>query len=152
MKTQYKEGDIVLLNRSPYGSYGKWDKTTTLTLGRADIRGSFDNCKLEGYIAGLAIPPHWIAGYAPVYDPGHAPDTTEVISYFKSPGGGLLIKTAGEDKEELELDTNNGELKFDSDSLGYQYYLGEGYTPIDREEFDAAYVAIIKNLNKFASL
>lgn len=82
------------------------------------------------------------------YKEGPAPE----VHYFKSPGGGLLIKTTGEDKEELELDTHNLELKFCSEALDPKYYLDEGYTTITREEFDRAYKAIVEKLNKFASL
>lgn len=72
--------------------------------------------------------------------------------YFKSPGGGLLIKTLGEDRPEIELDTCNMELQFTVRGIGQAWFHKEGYRPIDRAEFDEAYKKIVDNLNKFSSL
>ena|SRR5690606_6239959 len=150
MKTQYKEGDVVLLNQSPFGhSDPTWNETTKVTLG-PEKGGEFSGCEIETYPgAGLIILHEWISGYAP----SHVPDTPEVISYFKSKSGRLLIKTAGENEKEIELDTQMEGISFSFTlSLGPEYYLDEGYTPIPRSEFDEAYKTIVEKLNKFASL
>ena len=71
------------------------------------------------------------------------------MHYFRSPVRQNFVKL----NSELEISVDvHGDLTFSDAPLEPDWYIMQGYRPIERAEFDQVYIKAIEGLNKFAAL
>lgn len=73
----------------------------------------------------------------------------ENTHYFKSRSKQNFVKL--NDKLELSVDIH-GDVQFTENALEPDWYITQGYRPIERAEFDSVYIKAVEGLNKFAAL